>query len=56
MPLPYDISRCATDNCPLAPTCRRKEPGHPTYQTRTFFPGEDDCYGYWPREKEKDDE
>jgi len=56
MPLPYDISRCPTENCPLADSCRRKEPGHPTYQTYTLFPGGTDCYGYWPKEKGEDDE
>lgn len=41
MNLPYDVSRCAT-NCDLP--CRRKEPGHPKYQSYTLFPGGADCY------------
>jgi len=60
MALPYDVSRCGTKGCPLAETCRRKELGHPTYQSYTLFPGGEDCYGYWPRpdslEEKTDDE
>ena len=25
--LPYDYWRCASDGCPLAPRCARKQPG-----------------------------
>jgi hypothetical protein len=46
MNLPYDYARCMTNDCPLP--CRRKEPGHPTYQTMQFFPGGDDCRGLIP--------
>jgi len=44
--LPYDVSRCGTKGCPLSGTCRRKEPGHPTHQVYTAFPGGAGCYGY----------
>jgi len=53
MHLPYDMSRCVTTNCPLADRCRRKEPGHPTYQSFTAFPGGEDCHGFWPRDEEE---
>lgn len=46
--LPYDIARCPTDGCPLAATCRRKEPGREGYQVYSMFPGGFDCHGYWP--------
>jgi hypothetical protein len=46
---PYDYARCMTNGCPLP--CRRKEPGHPTYQTMQFFPGGDDCRGLIPIER-----
>lgn len=55
MTLPHDIARCATDDCPLAAKCRRKEPGHPTHQWYSTFPGGDDCHGYWPKEDDDDD-
>jgi hypothetical protein len=47
--LPYDYSRC-DDNvaakCPFA--CARKQPGHPTRQVYSMFPGGDDCHGFIP--------
>ena len=43
MTLPYDYARCENTTCPLA--CRRKEPGHPTYQPYSDFPGGDGCEG-----------
>jgi len=54
MTLPYDIARCATDDCPLADRCKRKTPGHPTYQAHDYFPGGIDCFGWIAiREKEQ---
>lgn len=47
---PYDTARCANTTCPLK--CRRKEPGHPTNQWFTMFPGGDDCYGLIERKEE----
>ena len=51
MSLPFDISRCGitpgNEACPLAARCaRRLDPGHPTYQAYTAFPGGEDCYGF----------
>lgn len=51
MTLPYDYSRCGitpgNEACPLAHGCaRRTDPGHPTYQTYTAYPGGDGCYGF----------
>ena len=48
--LPFDYSRCATEGCALAATCRRKEPGHPTYQAFSLFPGGNACRAYIPKE------
>ena len=48
MTLPYDYSRCVNATCKLA--CRRKEPGRPTYQAFTAYPGGDDCYGLIEKE------
>lgn len=42
MTLPYDFSRCANESCELP--CRRKEPGHPTYQVFSPLPGGEDCH------------
>ena len=51
MTLPYDYSRClitpANEACPLAARCaRRTDPGHPTYQACTAFPGGEECRGF----------
>ena len=43
MLLPFDNARCANRDCLLS--CRRKEPGHPTYQNIIMFLGGDDCRG-----------
>lgn len=47
MTLAHDMSRCEQSiaaRCPFA--CARKQPGHPTHQVYTMFPGGDDCHGY----------
>lgn len=50
MTLPYDYSRCANETCALRDRCRRTEPGHPTYQSYSLFPGGEDCHAYLPKE------
>lgn len=51
MPLPFDYARCANPDCALP--CRRKEPGHPTYQSFCVFPGGDDCHAFLPNDEAK---
>jgi len=47
MKLPFDYSRCDNENCPLSQKCARfLDPGHPTYQVYTDYPGGEDCYGF----------
>ena len=46
-PLPYDYARCATP-CELAEKCRRTTQGHATYQAYAFYPGGEDCKGFYP--------
>ncbi len=50
MTLPFDHSRCPdTIDCPLANRClRHQDPGHPTNQAHTLFPGGMDCYAFIP--------
>ena len=55
MTLPYDIARCPTEGCPLAGTCRRKEPGNGRYQVYSLFPGGAGCYGYLRKETDDDE-
>lgn len=58
MTLPYDYPRCGitpgSEACPLAVRCaRRLDPGHPTYQAYSAFPGGMDCHGYIEAERGK---
>ena len=48
MTLPYDMTRCANVECELRRVCRRTEPGHPTHQSYSMFPGGQDCRGFIP--------
>jgi hypothetical protein len=46
IPLPYDVSRCGTNqaDCPLCSKGRRaQDEGHPTYQAFSMFKGSADC-------------
>ena len=45
MTIPYDISRCATTDCPHRAYCLRATPGSPKWQSFTAYPGGDDCHG-----------
>ena len=57
-PLPNDCARCISDaNCPLAATCRRTTGarGDAPYVVMQYFPGGDDCYGYWPEDGKEND-
>lgn len=54
MTLPYDYARCTNETCPLAISCRRKEPGRTTNQAYAAFRGRSDCHGYI--EKDNDDD
>ncbi len=49
--LPNDYERCITWGCPLADRFLRKQPGHPTYQAFSVFPGGEDCNGFEGDEK-----
>lgn len=49
MTLSHDYSRCANETCDLRAKCRRTEPGHPTYQAYSLFPGGADCHAYLPK-------
>mgnify|MGYP007078876448 CR=1 FL=1 len=56
MPIPFDMSRCARteEECVLAKTCLRfLDPGHPTYQSFSIFPGGEDCHAYLSSERTK---
>lgn len=53
--LPYDVSRCVNDQCPLRAGCLRfTDPGHPTHQVFMHFAPEPDgtCQAYEPAEAE----
>jgi len=50
--LPFDISRCiGIDNKILCNSCRRKEPGHSSYQSYFSAPdfNENNCKYYIPK-------
>ena len=48
--LPHDYARCGNDECELRRVCRRTEPGHPTHQSHSMFPGGQDCHGFIPQD------